>query len=216
MCFRNGRRYSGEIHFVHVNAASTQIAVLGIFLQSKPSVNATGHRRRKRETGREVSSTNNATLVEWDKYLDVTDDLNQTNATTMISLKLTTLMGDNLDRFYRYQGALTVPPCNEFVNWTVFEKPLVFDGDELEAFRTYLFTENFREPQPLNGRIVYRNFVNATMSNISDYQCCGNSPVTTTSTPSSTSSIYRRSISMMNMSILIYSALFIVVSFLFI
>ena len=164
----------------------------------------------------QVPSTSNATLDAWDKYLEATDDLNQTTANTVISLKLTDFMGTNLNRFYRYNGSLTTPPCTQAVIWTVFEQPIMLNDDELQNFRKYLYAENFREPQPLNGRPVFRNFLDATMTNISDYQCCTNNSGTNPGAPSSTSSIHRRSTSVMNLPILTYSTLLIVISFLLI
>jgi carbonic anhydrase len=176
---RNGQKYSGEVHFVHTNAAGTQNAVLAIFMQSSgPPKNSNDNesndeeRRRKRRTKREIHSTDNSTFVAWERYFAVGDELNDTNDSTVIDLKLATLMGANLDHFYRYSGSLTTPPCTENVIWTVFQTPVAFTEFQLASFRSQLYSEDFRGPQPVYGRTVYRNFPNATFSSIPDYACC--------------------------------------------
>jgi carbonic anhydrase len=178
LLFRNGQKYSGEIHFVHTNAAGTQNAVLAIFMQSSPSKNSNDNksndeeRRRKHRAKREIFNTYNSTLVEWEKYFVVADKLNTTDDSTVLNLNLATLMGENLDNFYRYSGSLTTPPCTENVIWTVFQTPILFTGLELASFRSQLYFEDFRGPQPVYGRTVYRNYLNATLSLIPDYACC--------------------------------------------
>ena len=139
--------------------------------------------------------------------------MNRTNATTILSLQLTALFGDNLAAFYRYAGSLTVPPCTENVIWTVFEKPVIFSDDELKGFRKYLYRETLREPQPLYGRTVYRNYLNATRVNISDYSCCADNSTPNSNTQSSTASIYKNSILVTNVQLFIYSVLLVFISF---
>jgi carbonic anhydrase len=179
--FSNGQKFTGEIHFVHANSASTQYAALGVFMQTGPS-NSSAHdesnsrrKRRKRRTRRDTTNTdntNNSTLDEWNNYFNVADQLVQVNNTVVVSLQLGNLMGSNLDNFYRYPGSLTTPPCSEFVLWTVFKTPIIFTEPVIDAFRSHIYFEDYRGPQPINNRTVYRNFVNDTPSPILDYQCC--------------------------------------------
>ena len=161
MCCRNGQKYSAEAHFVHSNAANTRNAVLGIFIQSVPSTN-------------DNSSISGPTVSNWQKYFQAGSNLAGVNDATTIRLKLSALMGTNLERFYRYSGSLTPPPCTENVIWTVFPDPVVLSDNELQGFRTNVHPKNFREPQPLYRRTVYRSFRKAVLSSVPDYACCGN------------------------------------------
>jgi len=69
------------------------------------------------------------------------------------------LTGD-LSKFYRYNGSLTTPSCNEIVQWTVVKEPVSATKDQLEAFRKLLdsdsapIVDNFRPPQELGPREV--------------------------------------------------------------
>jgi carbonic anhydrase len=59
-------------------------------------------------------------------------------------------------RSYRYTGSLTTPGFNEGINWVIMEERLFLSQNQINAFKTLfpLPTGNFREIQPLNGRIV--------------------------------------------------------------
>ncbi|CAF3991900.1 unnamed protein product, partial [Rotaria sordida] len=70
------------------------------------------------------------------------------------------------------KGSLTTPPCTEGVIWTVFKTPIIFSENEIDGFRKNISLENYRSPQALYNRMVYRNFLNETLSSIPDYNCC--------------------------------------------
>jgi carbonic anhydrase len=168
--FRNSKKYAGEIHFVHTDAAQTQYAVLGIFMQSSgPSTKTSKSHRGGRKKG--VVNTDKATIDEWDKVFKIASQLHTTGSSAVASLELSTLMGTNLENFYRYSGSLTTPPCSETVTWTVFQKPIQFVNSQLESFRKIIL-ENHRGPQLSYGRPVYRSFEDDEISEIPDNNVC--------------------------------------------
>ncbi|XP_032902059.1 carbonic anhydrase 4-like [Amblyraja radiata] len=64
--------------------------------------------------------------------------------------------------YYRYQGSLTTPTCNQAVIWTVYKEPIPLSKDQLNEFPKTLhyndtsrIVSNFRPIQNLNGRTVY-------------------------------------------------------------
>uniref|UniRef100_A0A8C2CZP0 Alpha-carbonic anhydrase domain-containing protein n=1 Tax=Cyprinus carpio TaxID=7962 RepID=A0A8C2CZP0_CYPCA len=79
------------------------------------------------------------------------------------------LLPDSLDRFYRYNGSLTTPPCFQTVSWTVFNDSIrvsrrqvrLFSREHHDTLKTehnMLLSKNFRAPQLLHGRKVLASF----------------------------------------------------------
>jgi len=66
----------------------------------------------------------------------------------------------NNARYSTYDGGLTTPGCFEVVKWINFKTPLEISSAQLAQFRTLMdgkgkmIYDNFRSPQPLNGRTV--------------------------------------------------------------
>jgi len=77
------------------------------------------------------------------------------------------------DQYTYYQGSLTTPTCNEIVLWTVFTNKILISESQLAKFRTLkdsdgtVIQDNFRPPQPLNGRTVYLRKGTATVADTS-------------------------------------------------
>ncbi|KAK3606492.1 hypothetical protein CHS0354_041443 [Potamilus streckersoni] len=72
-------------------------------------------------------------------------------------------------QYFRYNGSLTTPPCNEVAIWTVFTRSIFISELQLQQFRKLYANEkssksferisdNFRPVQPLNNRRILRNF----------------------------------------------------------
>jgi len=172
----NGEKFAGEIHFVHRHTKTKELAVLGIFMQSDRPIKSNNTSTHTRKIKRETLNTQNAVLKEWQGYFATAGLLRSKDNTTVMNLKLSTLLGTNLNKFWRYSGSLTTPPCTEGIIWTIFQTPINFTHTQLTNFRTNLYFEDYRGPQPLNDRTVYRNFIDDKPSSISDYTYCGKKP----------------------------------------
>ncbi|MGM3274383.1 carbonic anhydrase [Ralstonia sp. 24A2] len=57
------------------------------------------------------------------------------------------------DAYYHYLGSLTTPPLTENVEWYVLKQPITASRAQLDALRGF-YADNFRAPQPLEGRVV--------------------------------------------------------------
>lgn len=125
----NGASAPMEIHFVHKNAATGKLAVIGVFV----------------EEGAE-----NPVLAKFVHHLPATTDATYDDATT------TYAAADMLPSdpsYFRYAGSLTTPPCSEIVTWTVMEHHIEATAEQIHDFEA-LEHENNRPVQPLEGRTI--------------------------------------------------------------
>nr|XP_056721011.1 carbonic anhydrase 4 [Euleptes europaea] len=156
----DGERYAMELHIVHIKeehkdvadaAAKNGLAVLGFFI----------------ETGDENKNYN--PLIS--KLADIPYHGNESQ---MAALSLFSLIPkeEELTKYYRYNGSLTTPGCNEGVIWTLFEKPIILSSAQVQDFWMKLYfgksntspmEDNFRPAQPLDGRTVYKSDSNALL-----------------------------------------------------
>jgi len=149
-----GVRYPLELHMVHFKTKygtltdsiqhSDGLAVLGVMF--------------------EISEQDNPALGPLlTQVAKVTTAAATSTATDLYALS--SLLPKDVSRFYRYSGGLTTPTCNEIVTWTVFQDPIHVSKEQMKVFRTMLdskgqaLVNNYRPPQPLNSRTVYRTFV---------------------------------------------------------
>lgn len=156
---------------MHRNTETGEYAVLGFLMQSQRSSNSSGSSPHRKRRKRDTSTTSEATMNEWTNYFSIASAVD-TNMSGSIVMNLTALMGGNVNNFWRYSGSLTVPGCSEGVIWSLFTVPIQFNDSLIASFRDKVLDRSFREPQPLNGRIVYRNYPNETTSRSSDNTCC--------------------------------------------
>lgn len=66
------------------------------------------------------------------------------------------------DRYFRYVGSLTTPPCTENVIWNIFGEIREMTKEQAAALRAPLhgsYRHNRRPTQPLNGRTVQLNYM---------------------------------------------------------
>ncbi|XP_062887381.1 carbonic anhydrase 4a [Mobula hypostoma] len=148
----NRVQYPMELHIVHKNEKYSSVteaskhqdglAVLGfIFIESEEENHGS------------------------DNVLKALDSVGQNGATSKLkqfSLENMIPNKEKLKKYYRYQGSLTTPGCNEAVIWTVFPEPIQWSKSQLNKFPERLFfsgskpmVKNFRTVQNLKGRMVY-------------------------------------------------------------
>ena len=166
MCvFRNGEKYAAEIHFVHKNQQTGKLAVLGMLVQSS---------QNRDSNAQGANEMDMAAAAEWKRYFAALQQLKQANSSSTLTLNLSTLLSRNSNHFWRYEGSLTTPPCSEIVTWTVFKTPLVMNETHIDNLRRGVFPMNYRDPQPLYNRVVYRNFPDVMVSTVPNQNNSGN------------------------------------------
>lgn len=117
---------------------------------------------------------NLAMQQQWQNYFNIAYELTTENSLATIDLAVSLLMEENLSEFWRYEGSLTTPPCDENVIWTIFKQRIYILEYDFENFRDDIFFESYRGPQPLYYRQVYRSFLNEDLSSIPDENYCPN------------------------------------------
>ena len=107
-----------ELHLVHVkksanNTDSDRLAVLGVLFK--------------------IQDEDNTKLKE---LIDALDKIKFKDDKVMLNntLPLRSLMPEDTDEFYRYQGSLTTPACNEIVVWTVFKVQITSMNLQVQVF----------------------------------------------------------------------------------
>lgn len=124
----NGVRYPLEMHMVHVGM-DNKIAVLAIMAI-------------------EGESSEPFTFLE--NYLPVKKgETKQINTNFDLNLNL-----PKTREYYTYEGSLTTPPCTQNVSWYIFKTPITISLDQVKQLRELMPFNNYRDEQPINGRIV--------------------------------------------------------------
>ncbi len=60
------------------------------------------------------------------------------------------------DKYFRYNGSLTTPPCSEGVRWIVLRTPVTVSRPQVDALAAVLGHPNNRPVQPVNARRVMK------------------------------------------------------------
>lgn len=152
----DGVRYPMEMHLVHykteygnIGAAvkkSDGLAVLGVMF--------------------EISQTDNPAFTP---LVNALKEIKEPSMTIEVDAQypLRAFLPRNLQSFFRYDGSLTTPTCNEVVTWTVFDNAVRISEAQMAVFRDLKFesgenlVNNFRPPQTLANRKVLMSFSGA-------------------------------------------------------
>ncbi|XP_067834264.1 carbonic anhydrase 4-like [Heptranchias perlo] len=98
-------------------------------------------------------------LTKTIKYLKEEGDYRKLNGTFSL---MELIQSVNLTKYYRYNGSLTTPECNEVVVWTVFEESIRLNASLVETFFEDLYINrsagirlhgNFRPTQDNRNRV---------------------------------------------------------------
>lgn len=120
--------YPMEIHFVHQQPNTSNLAVIGVWVKEGAS----------------------HPLLEW-----VADKLPRTPSATYASASLydpSVLMPVNKS-YYTYGGSLTTPPCSETVRWIVLSNPIEASAAQIQRFKE-LEPVNNRPLQAVGSRAI--------------------------------------------------------------
>ncbi|XP_040048685.1 carbonic anhydrase 6 isoform X2 [Gasterosteus aculeatus] len=82
------------------------------------------------------------------------------------SIDVRSMLPENINHFFRYQGSLTTPPCYESILWTVFDTPITLSHNQIRKLESTLMDmdnktlwNDYRMAQPLNSRVVESSFL---------------------------------------------------------
>ncbi|KAF3696784.1 Carbonic anhydrase 6 [Channa argus] len=151
----DGIRYMAELHVVHYNSDRYKsfteardkpdgLAVLAFFYDD-------GHFEN-------TYYSDFISNLEKIKYVD--------QSMTISSIDVRSMLPENLNHFFRYQGSLTTPPCYESILWTVFDTPITLSHNQIRKLESTLMDmdnktlwNDYRIAQPLNDRVVESSFL---------------------------------------------------------
>ncbi|KAK7878566.1 hypothetical protein WMY93_030402 [Mugilogobius chulae] len=151
----DGIRYMAELHVVHYNSDKYKsfteardktdgLAVLAFFYED-------GHF----ENTYYSDFINNLAKI---KYYGQSMNISNIDVRSMLP--------ENMNHFFRYQGSLTTPPCYESILWTVFDTPITLSHNQIRKLESTLMDmdnktlwNDYRIAQPLNDRVVESSFL---------------------------------------------------------
>lgn len=128
----DGKEYPMEMHLVHQEEGTSNLVVLGIFI--------------------EEADTSNEFL---EKVLAEIPSEEEEEISTDVEITLSDYIPPS-QVHYTYIGSLTTPPCTVGVDWIIFEEPIGASREQLDTFAEY-YDDNDRPVQPLNNRRVLKS-----------------------------------------------------------
>ena len=125
----DGETYPLELHLVHKEVGTDNLAVVGVFIAEGAENNFLGN------VFNEIPSE--------EKVEQQTD----------VMLNLSDFIPPAQD-YYTYLGSLTTPPCTVGVDWILFDEPIQASTAQISMF-TEVYDNTARPAQPLQNRRVY-------------------------------------------------------------
>lgn len=145
-----GRRFPLELHLVHYKKGT----------QNVPTALRQHHGVAVFAVLFELSPDDDE---EFEPLLNIIESLQtQINkATYLHHINVKNFLPRDVAGFYRYDGSLTTPDCNEGILWTVFTNTIPISAHQVRVFEhmksghNEILSQNYRELQPLNNRNIY-------------------------------------------------------------
>ena len=151
----NGRAFPLEVHFVHFNS---RYVTLG---------EAVGHEDGLAVIGVmfHVSNTDNEALAP---IIEAAGKVTKAKQKTVTSkdIKLESLLPEDPDKFYRYQGSLTTPGCNEIVTWSVLHSSIPVSEKQLKTLRSVLDADGHMMGNNYRYKIFYTDIFNTSLDTL--------------------------------------------------
>ncbi|XP_019739067.1 carbonic anhydrase 4-like [Hippocampus comes] len=165
----DSKRFPMEVHIVNkrkdltleeaVNT-TTGLAVLGFFIEAATIPKSRDAAEQHEDSHDSPDDSSDESMTgSWKALSSYLAEIQSIGSRVEVTeeLSLAGLLGDvDLASYYRYNGSLTTPSCNEAVIWTVFKDSIKVDRSLLTTFPNRSgFGDVFRPPQSLRGREIY-------------------------------------------------------------
>ncbi|XP_051518962.1 carbonic anhydrase 6 isoform X1 [Myxocyprinus asiaticus] len=151
----DGIRYMAELHIVHYNSEK-----YSSFKEAKDKPDGLAVLAFFYEDGHFENTYYSDFIGNLAKVKYAGQSMNITN------LNVRSMLPENLNHFFRYQGSLTTPPCHESILWTVFDTPITLSHNQIRKLESTLMDHenktlwnDYRMAQPLNDRVVESSFL---------------------------------------------------------
>lgn len=146
----DGRRYPLELHIVHKNERFSNLTEAAANIRGIAVIAVLFH----------IETTENEPLAKVLLHLDQVEDRAGKKTIFPKTLKPQDLLPKQVKNYFRYDGSLTTPSCNEAVIWTIFVDTIPVTLAQVERFSNIKdelgnpLKSNFRLPQPQYNRPV--------------------------------------------------------------
>ncbi|XP_069547695.1 uncharacterized protein [Brachyistius frenatus] len=162
----DSKRYPMEMHIVSKRKDLTLdeaikspdgLAVLGFFIEPMPDTKSSSGISENNTT--HLTSSPASDMDAWKKLTNYLSAIQNISSKVEVTeeLSIDDLLGNvNRKAYYRYNGSLTTPSCNEAVVWTVFKESVKVDQNLMMMFPSWAGHQHvFRPTQSLHSRTIY-------------------------------------------------------------